>query len=83
MRFSKFRNTVPKVLKMTSSVSWRIASLGCLMVRGVFLYTLLFNRPERKKSTGVRSGDLGGQKFFDIILSLKKLSISRMLGFEV
>ena len=52
-------------------------------MRGVFLYTLLFNRPQRKKSAGVRSGDLGGQRFFEIILSLKKLSISRMLAFEV
>jgi len=42
-------------------------------VRGVFLYTLPFNRPQRKKSAGVRSGDLGGQRFFfEIILSLKK-----------
>ena len=38
-------------------------------MRGVFLYTLLFNRPQRKKSVGVRSGDLGGQRFFEIILS--------------
>jgi hypothetical protein len=27
-------------------------------VRGVFWYTLLFNRPQRKKSAGVRSGDV-------------------------
>ena len=40
---------------------------------GCILYTLLFNRPKRKKSAGVRSGDLGGQRFFEIILSLKKL----------
>jgi len=40
-------------------------------VRGVFLYTLPFNSPQRKKSAGVRSGDLGGQKIFEIILSLK------------
>jgi len=53
-------------------------------VRGVFLYILPLNRPQRKKSVGVRSGYLGGQKFFEIILSLKqKLSISRMLAFEV
>ena len=52
-------------------------------MRGVFLYTLPFNRPQRKKSAGVRSGDLGGQSFFEIILSLKKLLISRMLAFEV
>jgi len=60
-----------------------LASLSCSIVRGVFLYTLPFNRPQRKKSAGIRSGDLGGQKFFEIILSLKKLSISRMLTFEV
>jgi len=35
--------------------SWCIASLSCLIVRSVFLYTLPFNRPQRKKSAGVRS----------------------------
>ena len=40
-------------------------------MRGVILYTLPFNRPQIKKSAGVRSGDLGGQRFFEIILSLK------------
>jgi len=48
-------------------------------VRGVFLYTVPFNRPQRKKSASVRLGDLGGKRFFEIILSLKKLSISRTL----
>ena len=38
-------------------------------MRGIFLYTLAFNRPQRKKSAGVRSGDLGGKKFFEVILS--------------
>jgi len=38
-------------------------------VRGVFLYTVPFNRPHSKKSAGVRSGDLGGQMVFEIILS--------------
>jgi len=52
-------------------------------VGGVFLYNLPFNSPQRKKSAGVRSGDLGGQSFFEIILSFKKISISRMLAFEV
>ena len=64
MLFSKFWNTVPKESTVTASVSWRIASLSCSIVRGVFLYTLLFNRPQRKKSAGVRSGDRGGQMFF-------------------
>jgi len=78
MRFSKFWNTFPKVAKLTAWISWRIASLSCWIVRGVFWYTLPFNRPQRKKSAGVRSGDLGGQRFFEIILSLKKLLISRV-----
>ena len=43
-------------------------------MRDVFLYTVPFNRPQRKKSAGVRSGDLGGQRFFEIILSLKILN---------
>ena len=34
---------------------WRLESLSCSIVRGVFLYTLPFNRPQRKKSAGVRS----------------------------
>ena len=55
MRFSKFWNTFPKVSTLTAWISWRIASLSCSIVRGVFLYTLSFNRPQRKKSTGVRS----------------------------
>ena len=55
MRFSKFRNTFPKVSTLTAWISWRIASLSCSIVRVVFLYTLPFNRPQRKKSTGVRS----------------------------
>ena len=42
------------------------------IVRAVFLYTLPFNRPQRKKWAGVRSGDPGGQRFFEIILSFKK-----------
>ena len=83
MLFSKFWKTIPKMSTLTASISWRIASLGCSIVRGVFLYILLFNRPQRKKSAGVISGDLGGQRCFEIILSLKKLSISRMLAFEV
>jgi len=55
IRFSKFWNTFPKVSKLTAVISWRIASLSCSIVRGVFLYTLPFNRPQRKKSAGVRS----------------------------
>ena len=42
-----------------------------------FCKTWPFNRPQRKKSAGVRSGDLGGQNFLDNSV-LKKLSISRM-----
>ena len=55
MRFSKFRNTFPKVSTLTVWISWRITSLSCSIVRGVFLYTFPFNRPQRKKSTAVRS----------------------------
>ena len=64
MRFSKFWNTFRKVSTLTAWISWCIASLCCSIVRGVFLYTLPFNRPLRKKTAGVRSGDLGGQRFF-------------------
>ena len=36
MRFSKFWNTFPKVSTLTVWISWRIASLSCSIVRGVF-----------------------------------------------
>jgi len=49
MRFSKFWNTFPKVSTLTSWISWRIAPLSCSIVRGVFLYTLPFNRPTKKE----------------------------------
>ena len=55
MRFSKFWNTFPKVSTLKAWISWHIASLSCSIVRGVFLYTLPFNRTQRKKSAGVRS----------------------------
>jgi hypothetical protein len=64
MRFSKFWNTIPKLSTSTASISCRIASLSCSIVRGVFLYTLLFNRPRRKKSAGFRSRDLSGQRIY-------------------
>jgi len=50
MRFSKFWNTFPKVSTLTARISWRIASLSCSIVRGVFLYTLPFNRPHKERS---------------------------------
>ena len=50
----KFWNTFPKVSMLPAWISWRISSLSCSIVRGVFLYTLPFNRPQRKKSAGVR-----------------------------
>ena len=49
MRFSKFWNTFPEVSKLTAWISWPIASLSCSIVRGVFLYTLPFNRPQRSR----------------------------------
>jgi len=55
MRSSKFWNTFSKVSTLTAWISWRIASLSCSIVRGVFLYTFPFNRPQRKKSAEVRS----------------------------
>ena len=47
MRFSKFWNTFPKVSSLMAWISWRIASLSCSVVQGVFLYTLPFNRLQR------------------------------------
>ena len=42
-----------------------------------------FKAPHKKKSGGLKPGDLGGHKAFEIIRSSKKLSISVMLSFEV
>jgi len=36
MRFSKFWNTFPKVSTSTAWIPWRIVSLSCSIVRGVF-----------------------------------------------
>ena len=55
MRFSKFWNTFPKMSTLTAWISWRMTSLSCQIVGGVFLYTLPFNRPQRNESAGVRS----------------------------
>ena len=55
MCFSKFWNTFPKASTLMAWISWRTASLSCSIVRGVFLHTLPFNWPLRKKSAGVRS----------------------------
>ena len=41
-----------------------------------------FKAPHRKKSGGLKSGDFGGHKAFEIIRSSKKFSISVMLSFE-
>ena len=55
MRFSKFWKIFSKLSTLTDWISWRKTSLSCSIVRDVFLYTLPFNRPQRKKSGGVRS----------------------------
>ena len=45
----------PKLLSIKYYVieimTWRVASLSCLIVQGVFLYTLFFNKPQRKRNT--------------------------------
>ena len=55
------------------------------LLYGVWLVGIRFpsKAPHRKKSGGLKSGDLGGRKAFEIIRSSKKLSISVMLSFEV
>jgi len=50
MRFSKFWITFTKMSTLTAWISWRIASLSCSIVRGVFLYTFPFNRPPKERS---------------------------------
>ena len=50
MRFSKFWITFPKLSTLMAWISWRIASLSCSIVRGVFFYTLPFSRPTKERS---------------------------------
>ena len=41
-------------------ISHSIDDFGSSMVRGFLEYTLSFKYPQKKKSGGVKSGDLGG-----------------------
>ena len=56
------------------------------IVRGVYFYTLCPSVGPRERSRQALDQEIWVAKgffFFEIILSLKKLSISRMLAFEV
>jgi hypothetical protein len=66
-----------------AATSRRIASLRASIVRDLLLYTQPFSKSYRKKSGGVKSGDLGGHIFLEINLSPKKLSFSLMLALDV
>jgi hypothetical protein len=46
------------------ATSRRIASLRASIVRGLLLYAQPFSKSHKKKSGGVKSGDLGGHRFF-------------------
>jgi hypothetical protein len=59
------------VTSVMAATPRRIASLRASIVRGLLLYTRPFSKPHKKKSGGVRSGDLGGHRFFEINWSPK------------
>ena len=50
IHFSEFWNSFHKVSMLTAWISWRITSLSCSNVRGVFLYALPFSRPPKNRS---------------------------------
>ena len=59
------------------AISRRMLLSKALIVRGSYPNTLSFRKPHRKKSGGSKSGDRGGHRFFETILSWKKfLTIS-------
>ena len=83
LSFSRFLNTFHKVSTLRAWISWRIASLSCSIVRGVFLYALPFSGPKERSRQALDREIWVAKGFSEIILSLKKLSISRTLAFEV
>ena len=52
-------------------------------MRGVFLYALPFSGPKERSRQALDREIWVAKGFSEIILSLKKLSISRTLAFEV
>jgi hypothetical protein len=59
------------VTSVTAATSHLIASLVASIVRGLLLYIRRFSKPHEKKSYGIRSGDFGGHRFFEINRSPK------------
>jgi hypothetical protein len=83
MRVCKLAKTSCNVTSVTAATSIHIASSRASIVRGLLLYTRSFNEPHKKKSGGVRSGDLGDHRCIEPIRTPKWLSMSLMLALDV
>jgi hypothetical protein len=63
--------TSENVTSVMEATSRRFSLLSASDFLGLLLHTRPFSKPLKKKSGGVRSGDLGGHRFFDIIRPTK------------
>lgn len=71
-RVCKFVKILTNVtLVMAATTSRRIASLRVSIVRGFLLYAHPFSKPHKKKSGGIRQGDLGSHIFLEVTWSTK------------
>jgi hypothetical protein len=71
MEVCRLAETYGNVASVMAATSHRIEPLRASIVRGLLFYTRPFSKPQKKKSGGVRSGDLVGHRFFEINLSPK------------
>ena len=68
-RQTVFSKTVFSIARSTFRMYSVMAIFNSSIVGGLFEYTEFFIAPQRKKSGGERSGDLGGQMVLEMILS--------------
>ena len=64
-----FSKTVFSIARSTFRMYSLMAIFNSSVVWGLFEYTEFFIAPQRKKSGGERSGDIGGQMVLEMILS--------------
>jgi len=84
MRFSKFWNNFSKVSTLTARISWRIASLSCFRLCGLYFCTLCPSVGPKERSRQALDPEIWVAKvFWDNSVFKKKLSISRTLAFDV
>ena len=65
-----FFQTFEKVVVSMLLTACRILALRCSRDSILSEYTLSFTRPQRKKSSGVKSGDLAGQSISPLLIQL-------------